>query len=102
MFMYNIWIIFSFVALWHEVDLKLIAWAWLIAVFILPENILKKIFVNDYWKERLGYTFRYFTGLGATMNILLMIFCNLVGFSLGLEGIYDFLTRMMQPQGKIY
>ncbi|KAG0290919.1 glycerol transporter [Linnemannia gamsii] len=41
---YNIWVVFTFVAVWHDINLKLLAWAWLISFFVLPEIIASKIF----------------------------------------------------------
>ncbi|KAG0307804.1 glycerol transporter [Dissophora globulifera] len=42
--MYNIWAVFTFVAVWHDINLKLLAWGWLISLFILPETIAGKVF----------------------------------------------------------
>lgn len=39
-------IVFTFVALWHDISLKLLAWGWLIWIFILPETIATKIFTE--------------------------------------------------------
>lgn len=45
--MYNIWIVFTFVAVWHDINLKLLAWGWLISLFILPEIIAGKVFSKE-------------------------------------------------------
>ncbi|KAF9352877.1 glycerol transporter [Mortierella sp. NVP85] len=42
--LYNIWVVFTFVAVWHDINLKLLAWGWLISLFILPEVIASKVF----------------------------------------------------------
>ncbi|KAF9929630.1 glycerol transporter, partial [Linnemannia zychae] len=42
--MYNIWVVFTFVAVWHDINLKLLAWGWLISLFILPEIIAGRVF----------------------------------------------------------
>ena len=44
--MYNIWVVFTFVALWHDISLKLLAWGWLISLFILPELIATNLFTE--------------------------------------------------------
>ncbi len=44
---YNVWPIFSFVALWHDIKLQLLAWGWLISLFIIPEIVLTKVFCTD-------------------------------------------------------
>ena len=30
-------LVFSFVALWHDLSFKLLAWGWLVSLFIMPE-----------------------------------------------------------------
>ena len=30
-------LVFSFVALWHDLSFRLLAWGWLVSLFILPE-----------------------------------------------------------------
>jgi len=42
--MYNILIVFTFVAVWHDIQLKLLAWGWLISLFIVPEIAAGRIF----------------------------------------------------------
>ena len=37
-------LIFTFVALWHDLSPRLLAWGWLAALFILPEVVAKKTF----------------------------------------------------------
>src|SRR5690242_7676477 len=39
----NIWPIFTFVAVWHDLQLNLLAWSWLICLFILPELFCRKL-----------------------------------------------------------
>jgi len=34
---------FTFVALWHDLKLRLLAWGWLITLFIIPEMVLGKV-----------------------------------------------------------
>ncbi|GAV78016.1 MBOAT domain-containing protein/gag_pre-integrs domain-containing protein [Cephalotus follicularis] len=37
----NIWVIFTFVAIWHDLEWKLLSWAWLTCLFFIPEMIVK-------------------------------------------------------------
>ena len=39
----NIWAIFTFVALWHDLDLRLLVWAWISCLFAGPEILAKWI-----------------------------------------------------------
>jgi D-alanyl-lipoteichoic acid acyltransferase DltB (MBOAT superfamily) len=33
----NTLLVFTFVALWHDLTFKLLAWGWLVSLFIIPE-----------------------------------------------------------------
>ena len=35
----NTLLVFTFVALWHDLTFKLLAWGWLVSLFVLPELI---------------------------------------------------------------
>ncbi|KAF9194850.1 glycerol transporter [Haplosporangium sp. Z 767] len=83
--MYNIWVVFTFVAVWHDINLRLLAWGWLISLFILPEIIAGRIFSKQKWGGWPYY--RHLCAFGAVGNILLMMIANLVGFCIGLEGV---------------
>ena len=35
----NAWLVFTFVALWHDVEWRLLAWAWLMSLLFAPELV---------------------------------------------------------------
>ena len=37
----NTVLVFSFVALWHDLTFRLLAWGWLVSLFIIPELCAK-------------------------------------------------------------
>ncbi|EIN03983.1 MBOAT-domain-containing protein [Punctularia strigosozonata HHB-11173 SS5] len=77
-------IVFTFVALWHDLSFKLLAWGWLVSLFIIPE-----LFLGRYLGEKqfgTAYWYRHLCAVGAVGNILTMMAANLVGFVIGLEG----------------
>src|SRR5579859_6438599 len=39
----NTFAVFTFVAFWHDISLKLLAWGWLVTLFILPEVVARMI-----------------------------------------------------------
>ncbi|KAF9357035.1 glycerol transporter [Mortierella sp. AD094] len=82
---YNIWVVFTFVAVWHDIQLKLLAWGWLVSLFILPEIVASKVFSKKKWGSWPYY--RHLCAAGAVGNIMLMMIANLVGFCIGLEGV---------------
>ncbi|KAF9126743.1 glycerol transporter [Mortierella sp. 14UC] len=94
---YNIWVVFTFVAIWHDINLKLLAWAWLISLFVLPEIIASKVFSKKKWGSWPHY--RHLCAVGAVGNIFMMMVANLVGFSLGLENTMKMLSDLF---GSLY
>lgn len=82
----NFLIVFTFVALWHDINLRLLMWGWLITLFVLPEVICTLLFPAKKWRDR-PEAYRMLCGIGAVGNILMMMAANLVGFAVGLDGL---------------
>ena len=36
-------VVFTFVALWHDLSFNLLAWGWLVCLFILPELLARRV-----------------------------------------------------------
>ncbi|KAL8655138.1 MAG: hypothetical protein Q9226_003162 [Calogaya cf. arnoldii] len=85
---FNMLVVFTFVALWHDIQLKLLIWGWLITLFILPEVLAGYMFPKGRWHKH-KEAYRLICGLGAVGNILMMMAANLVGFAVGLDGLTD-------------
>jgi D-alanyl-lipoteichoic acid acyltransferase DltB (MBOAT superfamily) len=80
----NIFVIFSFVALWHDLEWHLLVWAWCIYFSIVPEIIVKTYFNNEKRKYLLNYMwFRYLRALASSFDVCLMVIANLAGFASG-------------------
>lgn len=82
--------VFSFVAIWHDIELRLLMWGWLIVVFLLPEisaTMYFKRYENEWW-------FRHLCGVGAVVNIWMMMLANLFGFCLGKSGTLALVLEM--------
>ncbi|KAG2220029.1 hypothetical protein INT45_012205 [Circinella minor] len=89
---YNMWVVFTFVALWHDIELKLLAWGWLICLFLMPELIASSLFSFKKFGKKPYY--RVVCGIGAVGNILMMMIANLVGFCVGVDGMMDMLKQI--------
>ena len=77
-------LVFTFVALWHDLELRLLTWGWVIVLFILPELAAKKaVPYGEYGRE---WWYRHLAALGGVFNILMMMTANLIGFAIGTEG----------------
>ncbi|CAI6338834.1 unnamed protein product [Periconia digitata] len=86
--------VFSFIAIWHDIKLRLLMWGWLVTLFVLPEFIASKIFPARKWKNS-PMAYRYLCGVGAVGEILMLMAANLVGFALGLDGLADLVHGIM-------
>ncbi|KAF9514956.1 hypothetical protein BS47DRAFT_1372183 [Hydnum rufescens UP504] len=78
-------VVFTFVALWHDLSMRLLIWGWLISLFILPEVIATAVLPESKYGEKPWY--RHVCAAGGVMNLLMMMTANLVGFVLGTEGM---------------
>ncbi|KAK2046891.1 MBOAT family protein [Colletotrichum somersetense] len=83
-------LVFTFVALWHDIRLRLLIWGWLIVLFLLPEVLAQLLFPARKWEGRPD-AYRRLCGIGAVANVLMMMIANLVGFAVGLDGLQSIL-----------
>ncbi|KAJ5923314.1 Glycerol uptake protein 1 [Penicillium verhagenii] len=89
----NLLLVFTFVALWHDINLRLLVWGWLVTFFVLPETVGRMLFPAKRWRSH-PTTYRWLTGMGSVGNVLMLMVGNLVGFALGLDGLKDLLTSL--------
>ncbi|KAK8072494.1 glycerol: H+ symporter [Apiospora saccharicola] len=86
---------FTFVALWHDIQLNLLVWGWLIVLFMLPEMIGRAFFPERKF-ENWPNVYRMAKSCGAVFNILMMMAANLVGFAFGVDGFRQVLAGMFK------
>ncbi|KAF2846038.1 glycerol:H+ symporter-like protein [Plenodomus tracheiphilus IPT5] len=80
--------VFTFIAIWHDIQLRLLMWGWLVTLFVLPEIIAGAVFPPRKWKDSPD-AYRWLCGVGAVGEILMLMAANLVGFALGVEGLKE-------------
>lgn len=90
--------VFTFVALWHDINLRLLVWGWLISVFVLPEVIATLLFPAKKWQSK-PETYRILCGIGAVGNVLMMMIANLVGFAVGIDGLNGLVEGILNTFG---
>lgn len=87
-------LVFTFVALWHDIQLRLLVWGWLIVVFMVPEVAARHLFPHSRWGAR-PTAYRMLCCAGAVGNVLMMMMANLVGFAVGLDGLQSILRGIL-------
>ncbi|KAI4357796.1 hypothetical protein L6164_001722 [Bauhinia variegata] len=96
----NIWVIFTFVAIWHDLEWKLISWAWLTCLFFIPELVLKSASKAFQAKSAFGeYVFRELAAVTGAITITCLMVANLVGFVIGPRGINWLLSSFLNKEG---
>ena len=93
----NTFIIFSFVALWHDLKFNLLLWAWTIYLSLIPEIIIKSYFNREENQYLNNYMwFRYLRAWFCSIIIILMITANLMGFGIGNKELVDALLYLLK------
>lgn len=115
-------LVFTFVALWHDLSFRLLTWGWLVSLFILPELVASKMVPES--KVSLGFVqlshrtnyflrtnscgrsqycntswYRHIAALGAVLNVLMMMTANLVGFVIGVDGVRYLAQQLISSSG---
>lgn len=84
-------VVFLFVAIWHDISLKLLEWCWLIVLFLIPEFVCTKFIAPKirHWKP-----YRFIKAFAGALNILMMILANMVGYVIGFDGAIQILNKI--------
>ena len=99
---FNMLLVFTFVALWHDIQLRLLIWGWLITFFVLPELTATFLFPPKAWSGSPNL-YRIICGVGAVGNILMLMVANLVGFAIGVDGLKGLLHSILGTySGKLH
>ncbi|XP_022765630.1 putative membrane-bound O-acyltransferase C24H6.01c isoform X3 [Durio zibethinus] len=96
----NIWVIFTFVAVWHDLEWKLLSWAWLTCLFFVPEMLVKSA-ANAFQAEGAlgGFVFRELSAVAGAITITCLMVANLVGYVIGPSGINWLISRFLSKEG---
>ncbi|KAI1174280.1 MBOAT, membrane-bound O-acyltransferase family-domain-containing protein [Nemania sp. FL0916] len=88
-------LVFTFVALWHDIQMNLLIWGWLVVFFMLPEMAAGSLFPKRRWAGR-PTAYRMLCCVGAVANVLMMMTANLVGFAFGVDGLRAVLAGILE------
>ncbi|CAL4902993.1 unnamed protein product [Urochloa decumbens] len=91
----SIWVIFTFVAVWHDLEWKLVSWAWLTCLFFIPEILVKSLSNKFQASSSLGMlVHREFKAIAGAVTISCLMVANLVGYVVGPSGIKVLISKM--------
>jgi len=83
----NVALVFTFVAVWHDQKMSLLAWGWLLILCLVPELLVTAAVARDdmAW-FRDSFVYRHARALSSALAIIQLILANVIGFSTGLDG----------------
>ena len=87
----NILLVFTFVALWHDLDWRVFHWAFFVSAIFVPELVGGAIYGNSKFFKTLKLSHPYWCKriviCAGSLNVFLLIACNLVGYVFGFDGL---------------
>ncbi|OPL10233.1 MAG: hypothetical protein AVO34_11670 [Firmicutes bacterium ML8_F2] len=93
----SIWPIFLFVAVWHDLEWRLISWAWIICAAFLPEIMVKNIASSSKFdKMRHTRVYTAVAALLAAVNCAGLMAANMIGFVVGVDGMSDLFAQLLK------
>ncbi|XP_021899295.1 putative membrane-bound O-acyltransferase C24H6.01c isoform X1 [Carica papaya] len=96
----NIWVIFTFVAIWHDLEWKLLSWAWLTCLFFIPELLVKSASNTFQVENAFGeFVFRELSAFAGAITITCLMVANLVGYVIGPSGINWLISQFLSKEG---
>ncbi|CAN1151613.1 Membrane-bound O-acyltransferase gup1 [Linum perenne] len=96
----NVWVIFTFVAIWHDLEWKLLSWAWLTCLFFIPEMLVKSAMTNLQAESAFGeLLFRELSAVAGAITVTCLMVANLVGYVIGPSGINWLVSKFLTREG---
>ncbi|OAE27328.1 hypothetical protein AXG93_2817s1330 [Marchantia polymorpha subsp. ruderalis] len=97
--MLNVWIIFTFVAVWHDLEWKLLSWAWVTCLLWVPELSIKHLMKTKPMQPfKTTHWYTECCAIAGAMNISGLMVANLVGFVVGPSGIWVLASLLFTVQ----
>lgn len=97
---FNIWAVFGFVAVWHDLSSNLLAWGWGMCIFIMPEILVKAYFKRDEMAEfRKSLVYSWMCAGTGALYVGFLVIANMVGFSFGVSGLFVVLEGICNYEG---
>ena len=91
---FSVWLIFLFVALWHDLEAKLLIWGLLNSVFYVIETSATDASRTFYVKYNISVTIqKRLSAAGGALFILVLICVNMTGYAVGVSGTGDFIRK---------
>mmetsp|Transcript_13652 Transcript_13652/g.22286 ORF Transcript_13652/g.22286 Transcript_13652/m.22286 type:complete len:670 (+) Transcript_13652:209-2218(+) len=99
---FNVTVVFTFVGFWHDIDLNLFVWGWLLSLFLVPEivaNRVSKIPIVKNYFGRHPLQSEWVIAVCGALNIMMLKIANIVGYTTGVSGGLMLLDSLKSTNG---
>lgn len=97
--LWSVWPIFLFVAVWHDIEMKLLIWGLLNAFFFVLEVLAKRLAASAVFQSLPSMMFKLICVLSGATYILVLVAVNLAGYSVGVGGVNRMLQTLVSWDG---
>ena len=99
---FSIFVTFSFVAIWHDMEMKLLAWGWMLSIFLFPEilalNVARKPSVRAFMGRYPALARCLISAFGG-FTILILMAANSIGYTIGMDGAASLAASAASTKG---
>ena len=85
----SVWAVFFFVAVWHDIEWKLIVWGALNSLFLLVEILAKKVRDSQYMSNFSPSAMHLICSMCGAFYIMVLMTVNLIGYAVGVDGMSE-------------
>ena len=97
--LFSVWLIFLFVAAWHDIELKLLVWGLLNGVFYVVEVLAKRCLKSNLMRSLPASLLQAIMVLSGATYILVLVGVNLTGYAIGVSGVQNVLNKFVTWEG---
>jgi hypothetical protein len=96
---FSVWPVFLFVAVWHDIELKLLIWGGANAFFFMFEILAKRLTRTESFQRLPPTLIHLITVMSGGIYILVLVGVNLVGYAVGVTGVSSIYDKLMSWEG---
>ena len=95
----SVWAVFFFVAVWHDIELKLLLWGALNSAFYIIEVLAKRVSRTKQMQNLSPALLHLIQSVSGAFYIMVLIAVNLLGYAVGVEGLSSIGQKLMTSDG---
>ena len=95
----SVWTVFFFVAVWHDIDFKLLVWGALNSVFYIIEILAKRVNRTKRMQSLPPALVHFIGSVSGASYVMVLSAVNLLGYAVGIDGLSSMGNKLMTLEG---